>query len=116
MLTLTHQKAVLPNRVVIMGAGGFVGGTTRKRLESEGVRVVALTRREVDLLQPEAAEKLAAHLTATDTLIVTSAVAPVKSVPMLLDNLRMMQAVIDAVKSTSVAHLVYISSDAVYKD
>lgn len=116
MLTLHSAKPAKPERVVIMGAGGFVGRASADKLKADGVNVVALTRKEVDLLAADAAAKLAAHLSPATTLIVTSALAPVKNTPMLLDNLRMMQAVIEAVKAKPVAHLIYISSDAVYSD
>lgn len=116
MLTLNQLKPTKPERVVIMGAGGFVGHASFDKLKADGVNVVALTRKEVDLLAADGAQKLAAQLTPTTTLIVTSALAPVKNTPMFLDNLRMMQAVIEAVKAKPVAHLIYISSDAVYAD
>src|SRR5437764_1132674 len=105
-----------PLRVVIMGAGGFVGQASSRRLRASGVEVTTLTRSEVDLLADGAAARLASYLSPDATLLVTSARAPCKDVSMLLDNLRMMAAVIMAVKSCPVAHLVYISSDAVYKD
>ena len=116
MLTLNVAKPTRPERVVIMGAGGFVGRASLHKLQVDGVNAVALTRKEVDLLAGSAGQKLAAQLTSTTTLLVTSALAPVKNTAMLLDNLRMMQAVIEAVKATPVAHLIYISSDAVYAD
>lgn len=116
MLTLTAAKAITPERVVIMGANGFVGRATAKLLHSQGVPVVPLSRKEVDLLAADASAELAGHLTPGATLVITSAMAPVKNTPMLLDNLRMMQAAIEAVRSVPVAHLVYISSDAVYGD
>ncbi len=116
MLTLNQLQGAPPARVVIMGAGGFVGRAALARLRRDGVEVVPLTRKEVDLLAPEAAQQLAAQLTSTTTLVFTSALAPVKNTAMLLDNLRMMQAAIEAVKAQPVAHLVYISSDAVYAD
>ena len=116
MLTLTSAQPTRPERVVIMGAGGFVGRASAGALKAQGAPVVSLTREEVDLLAADAAAALASHLTPATTLIVTSAVAPVKNTAMLLENLRMMQAVIEAVKAAPVAHLVYISSDAVYAD
>jgi nucleoside-diphosphate-sugar epimerase len=70
----------------------------------------------VDLLATDAAGRLASYLSPETALIVTSAQAPCKDVPMLLANLRMMESVITAVKTGPVGHLVYISSDAVYKD
>ncbi len=116
MLILTSSIPTTPERVVIMGAGGFVGRASADRLKAEGVHTVALSRTDVDLLAPDGATTLARHLTPATTLLVTSAVAPVKSSQMLLANLRMMQAVIEALKMAPVAHLVYISSDAVYSD
>lgn len=99
-----------------MGAGGFVGSATSKWLKAGGVDVLDLTRHEVDLLGAGAAGELAARLLPDDTLVVTSALAPVKTPGMLLDNLRMMMAVCEAVKASEIAHLIYVSSDAVYKD
>lgn len=116
MLTLTASTPTRPERVVIMGAGGFVGRASAAALKAEGVHTVALSRKDVDLLAPDGATRLVRHLTPTTTLLVTSAVAPVKNSHMLLENLRMMQAVIEAVTITPVAHLIYISSDAVYAD
>ncbi len=116
MLTLHTSAPVLPARVVVMGANGFVGRASVERLARAGTTVVPLSRRDVDLLSPSGAAALRASLTPDTTLVVTSAIAPVKTTAMLLDNLRMMQAVIEAVKAAPVAHLIYISSDAVYAD
>lgn len=116
MLTLNSPTPTKPERVVLMGADGFVGSATLAKLQAAGLPVVPLTRGNMDLLAPGAAQQLAPHLSPTSTLIVISALAPVKTVPMLLDNLRMMQAVIEAVKASPVAHILYISSDAVYRD
>jgi nucleoside-diphosphate-sugar epimerase len=116
MLILNADRPTVPERVVIMGAGGFVGRATGRALTRHGVDAVALSRNDVDLLTADGAARLAAQLTPATTLIVTSAVAPVKNSGMLVDNLRMMQAVVAAVRAAPVAHLVYISSDAVYAD
>jgi UDP-glucose 4-epimerase len=116
MLTLNQPKPIHPECVVIMGAGGFVGHAIFDKLKADGANVVPLTRKEVDLLAADAPRKLAPQLASGTVLVVASALAPVKNTPMLLDNLRMMQAVIEAVKATPVAHLIYISSDAVYAD
>ena len=51
-----------------------------------------------------------------DTLVFVSAKAPCKDMTMLLDNSRMAAVVTTALKACPVAHVVYISSDAVYKD
>ena len=105
-----------PPRVVVLGAGGFVGGASVKRLEAEGIPVLGLGRGELDLLEQGAVDKLAAYLKPNDALLVISARAPVKDNAMLLDNIAMMKTVCDVVENKALSHVVYISSDAVYAD
>jgi nucleoside-diphosphate-sugar epimerase len=116
MITNLHASPRKPVRVVVLGAGGFIGGAVARRLRSQGIEVAAHTRDSCDLLAPEAATRLAAELRIDDTLVFVSARAPVKNVPMLMENIRMGEAVCAALKTRPVAHVVYISSDAVYKD
>jgi len=116
MLTHLNSSSKKPNRVVILGSGGFVGQATVKRLEEEGVAFLALPRTELDLLAEGAADKLASLLQADDSLMVISAKAPVKDNAMLLDNIAMMKTVCDALEKQTVGHVLYISSDAVYAD
>jgi UDP-glucose 4-epimerase len=116
MLTHLNAAPIKPGRVIIVGAGGFVGSAIRKKLESDHVKLLALTRRELDLLSAGAAESLAQVLQPSDSLVMVSAIAPVKTVPILMQNLRMAEAVCNALAAMPVAHVVYISSDAVYSD
>lgn len=113
---LTHHITTPPERVVILGAGGFVGGTTLAYLRAQGIPTLALGRPGLDLLAPNAATTLAAALRPADTLVFVSALAPVKTSAMLLDNLRMGAAVTSALRQQPVAHVIYVSSDAVYRD
>ena len=108
--------AVAPTRVVILGARGFVGAATERALVARGIPVRALGRGEVDLLAADAATRLAGALRPDDSLVVISARAPVKDVAMLGENVRMMEAVCRALSSTMPQHVVYVSSDAVYRD
>jgi nucleoside-diphosphate-sugar epimerase len=105
-----------PSRVVVLGAGGFIGAAVARRLRSEEIEVAALGRSSCDLLAPDGATRLAAELQPNDTLVFVSARAPVKNVAMLMENIRMGEAVCAALKERPVAHVVYVSSDAVYKD
>lgn len=116
MLQHHVQPPKMPARTVILGSGGFVGGATAKALREAGAEVLALGRGELDLLAEGAAERLAGLLRADDALLFVSAKAPVKNNDMLLDNIRMADAVCRAVAAQPVAHLVYVSSDAVYAD
>jgi len=115
---LNHQFSAptAPKRVVVLGAGGFVGGATLRRLQAADVATLGLGRPALDLLAPGAADELAAALRPDDALVVVSAKAPCKDAAMMVDNLRMIEPVCRALAKAPVAHLVYVSSDAVYRD
>jgi len=116
MLTHLLEIPTHPNRVVILGAAGFVGSACCQRLEKKGITVLSVPRTELDLTLPDAAENLAEILNSEDTLLFVSAKAPVKNEAMLIENLQMGKAVCDALQKSPVKHVVYISSDAVYAD
>lgn len=116
MLIHLNIDPIRPSRVVILGAAGFVGASARAAFQSEGTLVLALGRTEVDLLSDTAAETLAGILREGDTFIVISAEAPCKDGAMLERNIRMVNAVAQALDTVQPAHLIYISSDAVYAD
>jgi nucleoside-diphosphate-sugar epimerase len=115
---LAHQNAspVAPKRVVVVGAGGFVGSTILKELADAGVPTLGLTRKKVDLLAPNGADALKAHLLSDDAVVFVSAVAPAKNAGQMMINLRMAEAACVALAAVPPAHLLYISSDAVYAD
>jgi nucleoside-diphosphate-sugar epimerase len=115
---LEHANLTLktPSRVVVVGAGGFVGSAICARLTADKVPLLALTRQELDLLKPEAATTLQRLLWADDSVVFVSALAPTRNNAMLIDNLRMAEAVCAALAAQPLVHLVYISSDAVYSD
>ncbi len=111
-----NPQAKDPARAVVLGAAGFIGGAVARKFAASGVPVAALGRKELDLLAADAATRLAGLLRADDTLIVVSARAPVKTPAMLLENIQMMAAVCAALERQPVAHVIYMSSDAVYAD
>jgi UDP-glucose 4-epimerase len=116
MLEHLNSKPQKPARVVVLGANGFVGGASARRLAARGIPVLALGRPGLDLMDADAAAKLEAQLSPDDTLLIVSALAPCKDSAMMVDNIRMMHAVCTALEKKSVNHVVYFSSDAVYSD
>ena len=114
---LSHQNAAPkpPARTVVIGSG-FVGGTIAAALTAAGAPVLALKRTELDLLAVDATAKLSAQLRPDDAVVFVSAVAPARNTAQLMTNLRMAEAAAAAFAATPPAHLLYISSDAIYAD
>jgi nucleoside-diphosphate-sugar epimerase len=116
MLAHAHEKPVAPKRAVVIGAGGFVGSTIVKELAKAGINTLAITRKEADLLSPGGADALKALLKPDDSVVFVSAVAPAKNAAQVMTNMRMAESAIAAFAAVPPAHLLYISSDAVYAD
>ena len=105
-----------PERVVVLGARGFLGGATCRQLAAGKIEILALGSADLDLLADDAAERLAAMLRPGDSLVMFAALTPDRgrNIATLMKNLRMAEAVCAAIAARPVAHVVYISSDAVY--
>lgn len=116
MLKHRNPSPSRPARVVVLGAGGFIGGAIVRKLEASGAPVLALGHKNMDLLANGAGDHVAAMLRSDDALVVISARAPCKNAAMMLENIRMMAPVCEALARQGVAHVIYISSDAVYAD
>src|SRR5690242_17850496 len=93
MLKHHHPAPRVPQRVVVIGAGGFVGGAIVEELRRQSVPVEPLTRKELDLTKPNAAATLKGLLDPADGVVMISAVAPAKTVEQLMLNLRMAEPV-----------------------
>lgn len=116
MLEHHSKDARDPSRVVILGPTGFVGRKLVEHLNAHKTPVLALGRDRVELTAGDAADKLAAELRTDDTLVFLAALTPDKGrgIAPFLDNLRMAATVCKAIESKTPAHIVYVSSDAVY--
>ena len=116
MLHHLNRDPRLPARVVVVGAGGFVGNAIAARLENDGVPVLRLTRRDIDLMAADAADKLTHLLRPADALVAVAALAPCKNAAMLRDNATIALAIAAAVGRAELSHVVNIGSDAIYAD
>jgi UDP-glucose 4-epimerase len=116
MLTHHNTAPAPPARVVIIGAGGFVGSAIAKELARARIPTHGITRKQVDLVAGDGADALKAQISADDTVIFVSAIAPARNAAQLMANLRMAEAACAAFAAVPPAHLIYISSDAIYAD
>ena len=116
---LTHQLVPRsPSRVALLGARGFLASRLHAALDGARVPVRAIGSHEVDLTSAGAAETLRSTLQEGDSVVFLSAITPDKGkgVDALMANLRMAEQVCAALARVPVGHVVYISSDAVYRD
>lgn len=114
MLTHHRSQPADPARLVVIGSGGFVGGAIVERAQAVGIKVHGVSGKRLDLTQPGAGEALAAELQPDDCVVVVSAKAPARDAASLGVNIRMIEAVCDALTRRPVDHVLYISTDAVY--
>jgi len=99
-----------------MGAGGFIGSAIADSLQRDGTSVLRVTRNDIDLLASGASLQLEKLLRTDDVFIAASAMAPCKNPAMLRDNMIMAETMVSALSRACVAHVINISSDAVYTD
>ncbi len=116
MLEHLNASPANPHRVVILGQNGFVASTLATALQAQDIPTLALGRDTIDLTAANATDSLAGTLNTTDTLAFVSALAPSRDAAAMAANMHMVETVAGAIAKAPVAHLVNISSDAVYAD
>ena len=112
-LNLEHSK---PKRVVILGSNGFIAKNLISDLEKNNIEIIKIPKEKIDLTQDNANERLSSLLSKNDVVVFTSAKAPVKEIDTLIKNLKMAKSLCNCISNKQISHLIYISSDAVYKD
>ena len=116
MLVHLNKKSEKKNRVIILGAKSFISKAVQFILKQKKIPYIPLSKKNFDLRKKSTLAKLKKKIKISDTLIFISAEAPVKNKKMFINNLVMCTTVCKLIKKKPVSHLIYISSDAVYKD
>ncbi|MEP4379690.1 MAG: NAD(P)-dependent oxidoreductase [Alphaproteobacteria bacterium] len=119
MAQTMNETLAPPGRVVVIGSRGVIGHAlveTLQNMKDGFAPVVAVSSGDVDLLAESAPDKLGALLRPDDAVIMLSGLTPDKGrdSATLIKNLVMARSVGAALKQVPPAHLVYMSSDAVY--
>ena len=115
MLRHAHPD-MKPERVVVIGGHGFVGGAVCRKLKVAEIEHLGLGRREVDLQAENAAEQLGGYLRTGDAVVLAAARAPCKNTAMLVENMLLLKTIIRALGRVPLSHVINVSSDAVYGD
>jgi len=116
MISHLNTSPRVPERVVVIGARGFIGATLLRQLEARAVPSLGITSSDVDLSTPSASDRLAGILRPGDSVVMLAALTPDKGrdIATMMKNFAMMQSACAAVGKAACAHFVYFSSDAVY--
>jgi len=118
MLQHHHPAGRAPCRVVILGAKGFIAAALAGNLREHGIVVEALASSELDLAGATSAGQLRGLLRPEDALVFAAALTPEhgRDEATSLTNICMAEHVCAALGTAPVAHVLYISSDAVFAD
>ncbi len=111
-----HPFPVKPERVIILGASGFIARDLVRTLTAEQIEHRAIGSAEIDLTQPQSVAQLHSAIREGDALVICSGLTPDKGrdVATLMKNLTMAQHLAAFLETAKCAHVIYISSDAVY--
>ncbi len=107
----------MKGRVVVLGAGGFIGRRIVERLACPKVEaVVGYTSRQCDLLAPEAMAQALADLGPGDVVVVAAAITRLQenSYQSMLKNIEMIENFCQLVRSRPVAQVIFLSTVDVY--
>jgi UDP-glucose 4-epimerase len=106
----------MPERVVILGASGFLGRALHTRLEGDGVAVVAHSSRTLDLTRADALAVLDKVVGPETALVFASALTPDRgqTPATLLANTTMAANLAGYLEGRRLGRLVYVGSDAAY--
>ena len=103
-------------RIVILGGNSFVASNFINLLKKNKIKYLPIFKKNVDLTKKNSIQKLSRILKKNDRLVFISAIAPVKNIKMLIQNLDMCKNVFNVLKKKKIDYLLYVSSDAVYSD
>lgn len=106
-------------KIIILGGSGFVGSHLQAHLNQAGIITVGLSSTQLDLTSTTTETKLKEVICPDDTVVFASCITREKGgddLPTLMKNLKMAEQVGGFVEKYRCAYLIYLSSDAVYKE
>jgi len=104
------------NRIVVLGAGGFVGGSIYNFLKKNKFFAIPIDRSKIDFLRNNSSKLLKNLVKKNDIIINAIAIAPCKTFSDFLKNLSIINNIQNALAGREIKKYINISSDAVYSD
>ena len=107
-----------PLRVVVLGATGTVGRSLMPWFNAQAIDAIGVGSAQVNLCDPTSVDLLREMVRPDDTLVILSALTPDKGrdVSTFMKNVTMGQHLSQFLHQNPCAHVIYLSSDAVYTD
>ena len=116
MLKHLLDKPSQPERVVVIGGSGFVGGALVHNLQEKELNVVSLSSTDIDLTGDDSSKELAEVFKENDVVVAVSAKAPARDIGDIKTNVEIIKQIDAAVRDSRIAHFINIGSDAVFCD
>ena len=103
---------------IILGSKGFVASSLKHFLKTKNEKFKSINKKEIDFLTNKSSTKFKKILSRSNNvnLVITSAIAPAKSIEDYHKNISMLINITKEININSIRKIIYISSDAVYSD
>ena len=85
-------------RIVILGSNSFVASNFINLLKKNKIKYLPIFKKNIDLTKKNSIQKLSRILKKNDILVFISAIAPVRNIKILIQNLDMCKNVFNVLK------------------
>ena len=116
MLIHNESNYTNPKRVMVIGSNGFVGSSIINLLKSNGINVIGISKKDIDLTDKDGYKKILSTVEEEDVIVTVSAIAPVKNFESYKLNLKIIENFMKVFKVFEPKYLLNIGSDAVFYD
>ncbi len=106
----------IKGRIIILGKNGFIAKCLCNKLKKNKFNFISFSKEKLNLEKKTSIKILRNIVRPNDKIVFISAIAPVKNTQMLLRNIKILYNVTESLKGKLFNQLIYISSDAVFKD
>ncbi len=106
----------MKNRIVVLGASGFVGSSLIQALSQAAYEIIPVFRKDCDFTAEASRDILGNIIQDGDIVVCAAAKAPAKNWDMVVENVSMITHIVEVLRKKTLSYVLNISSDAVYAD